>query len=154
MKKKDREETAHRASQRSAFLSDNEAPTLAALNTLALRHEHRTRTITELTGADPARIRTLANAFIKANDIDLQRLRALHAHDDRAALRHLAHRIKGAAQMTGDAQLSRLCSVLSGACMDPDNHDLSLDAIVAQLDLALQEFGDSCRQMADDMGAR
>ncbi|MNS90941.1 Hpt domain protein [compost metagenome] len=154
MKKKDREETAHRAPQRSAFLSDNEAPTLAALNTPALRHERRTRTVTELTGADPARIRTLANAFIKANDIDLQRLRLLHARDDRAALRHLAHRIKGAAQMTGDAQLSRLCSVLSGACMDPDNQDLSLDAIVAQLDLALREFGDSCRLMADDVGSR
>ncbi|MNI29046.1 Hpt domain protein [compost metagenome] len=96
----------------------------------------------------------MANAFIKANDIDLQRLRLLHARDDRAALRHLAHRIKGAAQMTGDAQLSRLCSVLSGACMDPDNQDLSLDAIVAQLDLALREFGDSCRQMADDVGSR
>ncbi|AUA58971.1 Hpt domain [Achromobacter spanius] len=153
MKKKAPEETAHGAPQRSAFLRDNEVPALAALNTPVLRHERRTRTVTELTGADPARIRTLANAFIKANDVDLQRLRLLHAHDDRAALRHLAHRIKGAAQMTGDAQLSRLCSVLSGACMDPDNHDLSLDAIVAQLDLALQEFGDSCRQMADDVGS-
>lgn len=122
--------------------------------TPALRHERRTRTITELTCADPARIRTLAHAFIKANDIDLQRLRLLHARHDRAALRHLAHRIKGAAQMTGDAQLSRLCSVLSHACMDPDNHELSLDAVVAQLDLALQEFGKSCKQMADEVVSR
>ncbi|MNT72687.1 hypothetical protein D3C72_2113130 [compost metagenome] len=50
--------------------------------------------------------------------------------------------------------MSRLCSVLSGACMDPDNHDLSLDAIVAQLDLALQEFGKSCKQMADEVVSR
>ncbi|WAI85813.1 MULTISPECIES: Hpt domain-containing protein [Achromobacter] len=154
MKKKDRDETAYCAPSRSAFLSDDEAPALAALNTPTLRHEHRTRTVTELTGADPARIRTLANAFIQANDLDLQRLRLLHARDDRAALRHLAHRIKGAAQMTGDTQLSRLCSVLSGACMNPDDHDLSLDAIVAQLDLALQEFADSCQQMADDVISR
>lgn len=154
MKKKDREEIAHRAPKRSAFLSDNEAASPAILNTAALRHECRKFTVTELTGADPARIRTLANAFITANDVDLQRLRVLHARDDRAALRQLAHRIKGAAQMTGDAQLSRLCSVLSGACMDANNHDLSLDAIVAQLDLALQEFGASCQQMADDVSPR
>lgn len=154
MKNKDREEIACCAPRRSAFLSDNEAPTISALDTTALRHEHRARTVTELTGADPSRIRTLANAFIQANEIDLQRLRVLHARDDRGALRQLAHRIKGAAQMTGDAQLTRLCSVLSGACMGPDNHDLSLDAIVAQLELALQEFGDSCQQMADDVGSR
>ncbi|MGV2866817.1 Hpt domain-containing protein [Achromobacter sp. ESBL13] len=148
MNKNNNEDPARRASPNGVSPSTNGGRAPVASSTAQLRHERRVRTITDLTGADPARIRALAHAFVKANDIDMLRLCELQARDDRAALRHLAHRIKGAAQMTGDTQLSRLCSVLSEACAAPRGHVLSLDGIVEQLSDALLEFGASCQRMA------
>ncbi|CAB3737377.1 Hpt domain-containing protein [Achromobacter piechaudii] len=149
MKKNDNEDPARSLDRRSPAQYERAAHSVVP-TAARLRHERRVRTLYELTGADPARIRTLAHAFIKANDIDMGRVQVLHASNDRAALRQLAHRIKGAAQMTGDAQLSRLCSVLSEACLESQGDLLSLDAIVLQLHDALKEFGESCRRMAFD----
>lgn len=150
MNKNNNEDPARPASPNGASPPTNGGRPPIASSTAQRRHERRVRTITDLTGADPARVRALAHAFVKANDIDMLRLCELHARDDRPALRQLAHRIKGAAQMTGDAQLSRLCSVLSEACAAPISHALSLDAIVEQLGDALLEFGASCQRMAKE----
>ncbi|HEY9318671.1 HPt (histidine-containing phosphotransfer) domain-containing protein [Achromobacter deleyi] len=104
--------------------------------------------LTDLTSADPCRIRTLANAFTRANDQDLLQLRTLHADQQRTGLSLLAHRIKGAAQMTGDAQLGTLCAELERICSDPTQDAHALDACVWRLESALEEFGDSFRQIA------
>ncbi|MFF7399803.1 Hpt domain-containing protein [Achromobacter sp. NPDC008082] len=117
------------------------------------RHEQRVRTISDLTGADPSRIRTLASAFVKANDVDLQQLRRLHDNGDRLALRQLAHRIKGAAQMTGDAQLIAHCAELGAACLDPKASPFALTVCVRNMENAMREFGESCQRMAQDAAA-
>lgn len=117
------------------------------------RHAQRLRMITELTGADAARIRALASAFVKANETDLQHLRQLRDKGDRLGLRQLAHRIKGAAQMTGDTQLIALCTELSLSCASPKGTAFALDTCIQNIDLAMREFGESCQRMADDAAA-
>ncbi|CAB3635451.1 Hpt domain-containing protein [Achromobacter pestifer] len=104
-----------------------------------------------LTSADPARIRALVNAFIDANDQDLQQLRALYANRDRAALHLLAHRIKGAAQMTGDHQLSARCTELGRICDDPNEGEQALDACIQRIEMAINEFGESCLQISREV---
>ncbi|MBB1593492.1 Hpt domain-containing protein [Achromobacter sp. UMC46] len=106
--------------------------------------------LTDLTFADPARIRALAHAFSNANDQDLLQLRTLHGHGDRAGLNLLAHRIKGAAQMSGDIQLSECCTELGRLCASPAQDGQALDACVQRLESALAEFAESFRQIAQD----
>lgn len=103
--------------------------------------------LVELTAGDPERMRALAHAFINANNQDLQLLRMHHANQDRTALQLLAHRIKGAAQMMGDAQLNALCSELGRICTDPNETELALGACVQHIEIAINEFGESCRQI-------
>ncbi|GEM_PF-945576 len=114
------------------------------------RHEQRVRMISDLTAADPARIRTLASAFVKANDVDKQQLRRLHDNGDRLALRQLAHRIKGAAQMMGDTQLVAHCTALGAACLDPKASPFTLTRCVQNMEDAMREFGESCERMAQE----
>lgn len=114
------------------------------------RHGRRLRTICELTAADPARIYALAHAFVKANDIDLQQLRQLGDKEDRMGLRHLAHRIKGAAQMTGDTQLVAVCTELSQLCVTPKATPHQLYACIQDMEHAMREFGESFQRMARD----
>ncbi|MHC3908404.1 Hpt domain-containing protein [Achromobacter marplatensis] len=106
--------------------------------------------LTDLTSADRGRIRALANAFSHANEQDLLQLRTLYAGQGRTELRLLAHRIKGAAQMTGDTRLGTLCAELGRICSAPLSDAHALDACVRHLESALEEFGDSFRQIAQD----
>ncbi|WP_169272222.1 Hpt domain-containing protein [Achromobacter sp. Bel] len=114
-----------------------------------MRHEQRLRVLADLTSADPVRIRVLANAFSHANDQDLLQLRTLHA--DPARLILLAHRIKGAAQMTGDTRLGAICAELEQICSDPAHDAQALDACIQRLQGALEEFGESFRRIAQDV---
>lgn len=114
------------------------------------RHVQRFRTISSLTAADPDRLRALAGAFVKANQIDLQQLRHLHCKGDRLGLRQLAHRIKGAAQMTGDAQLVALCTELGLICDNPQVSTDALHACIQKMDQGMCEFGESCQRMMLD----
>lgn len=104
--------------------------------------------LADLTSADTVRIRALADAFCHANDQDLLQLRTLHA--DPAGLSLLAHRIKGAAQMTGDTRLGAICAELERICSAPAQDAQALDACVLRLQGALEEFGESFRRIAQD----
>nr|WP_315526741.1 Hpt domain-containing protein [uncultured Achromobacter sp.] len=114
------------------------------------RHAQRWRVLVDLTSADPARIHELAHAFSTVNDQDILQVRMLLANQDRAGLSLLAHRIKGAAQMTGDGQLSALCTALGRLCTDPQAGASELDACARRLEIALEEFSVSFRRIAQD----
>ncbi|MGE8637509.1 MAG: Hpt domain-containing protein [Achromobacter sp.] len=107
--------------------------------------------IAHITAADPVRMQALASAFVHANEQDLRQLRTLHTNEDLSALRQLAHRIKGAAQMTGDVQLSALCSELEQISLDPAVDAQALGACIACIEFALEEFGESCRRIAQGL---
>jgi HPt (histidine-containing phosphotransfer) domain-containing protein len=107
--------------------------------------------LVDLTAADPARMRELAHAFSTVNAQDILQVRTLHASKDRTGLGLVAHRIKGAAQMTGDAQLSALCAAVGRLCADPAPDASALDACIQRLEFALKEFGESFRRIALDI---
>lgn len=115
------------------------------------QHARRLLILGELTAADPDRLHALAAAFVKATLVDLQQLRHLHRTGDLEALSQLAHRIKGAAQMTGDTQIIALCAELQLACRAPGANAAMVNACVRQLDAALEEFGESCQRMMQDL---
>lgn len=115
------------------------------------QHARRLRSLGELTAADPDRLHALAAAFVKATLVDLQQLRHLHRAGDLEALSQLAHRIKGAAQMTGDTQIVALCAELHLACRAPRANAATVNACVRHLDAALEEFGESCQRMMQDL---
>lgn len=106
--------------------------------------------LVDLTAADPARIHELAHAFSTVNAQDILQVRTLQANRDWTGLGVLAHRIKGAAQMTGDAQLSVLCAALEMLCADPAAAASALDDYTQRLEIALKEFGESFRRIAQD----
>ena len=129
-------------------MSQTSPPRDEPFPTRSERHEQRLRMLTDLTSADPARIRALAHAFSHANDQDLLQLHTLHADQSWTGLSLLAHRIKGAAQMTGDIRLSMLCAELGRISSAPARDAQALDACVRRLESALGEFGESFRQIA------
>jgi HPt (histidine-containing phosphotransfer) domain-containing protein len=132
-------------------MSQTSLPRDTPFPTRPARHAQRLRVLVDLTSADPARIRELAHAFSTVNSEDILQVRTLQANRDWTGLGVLAHRIKGAAQMTGDAQLSALCAAVGRLCADPAPDASALDACTQRLEFALKEFGESFRRIAQDI---
>ncbi|WP_315136511.1 Hpt domain-containing protein [Achromobacter marplatensis] len=131
-------------------MSQTSLPRDTPFPTRPARHAQRLRVLVDLTSADPARIRELAHAFSTVNSEDILQVRTLQANRDWTGLGVLAHRIKGAAQMTDDTQLSALCAALELLCADPAAAASALDDYTQRLEIALEEFGESFRRIAQD----
>lgn len=117
------------------------------------RHAQRSSAIVELMRADPARIRLFATAFLTANQEDMEEIRKFLCLGDTLQLARRAHRIKGAARITGDTALCALCVELEQACSRPKPSPQALSDCVARLESALRELSQSCQLLVNAASA-
>ncbi|MCK1793143.1 transporter substrate-binding domain-containing protein [Pseudomonas violetae] len=96
------------------------------------------RGLEQFVGADRELIEQLLQDVVVTNRIDRNELLDAHARSDHQALRVLAHRIKGGAQMVRAANLVERCEQLEEACRDGSQH--RIDESVDQLQQAMKRL--------------
>ena len=71
--------------------------------------------IARVSRGDPATERRMLGEFLRLNDADLALLREAVQGGEREKVRHLAHRIRGAAQMLAASGLTEACRLLDAS---------------------------------------
>ena len=95
--------------------------------------------VNALTGERPEMIRRLLEQLLRSSEEDRLELNTLEAQGDRAQIRQMAHKIKGAARIVRAARVIETCEAMEAACTETaplDTVDAYKHAVsVAMIDL-------------------